>query len=200
MDKVYCLLIGYVIGSFLTAEIVVYLKTGRKVSSVGSGNPGMTNVMLELGFRSGIIVLLGDMLKTIIACILSYSLFSGLGKLAVLYTGIGTILGHNFPFWNKFKGGKGVTVTCTWLFIFLPVCGLISSFLGFLVVLLTGYLSLGAIVIPLVAIIPCFYYCGFEAGAVTGIAALIMIFKNYKGLRKILKGKENKVYILKDIR
>lgn len=65
---------------------------------------------------------------------------------------------------------------------------------------LTGYLALGVIIIPIVAIVPIFYYYGIEAGILTGIATFFMTFKNYKGLKNILKEKEKKVYVLKDIR
>ena len=108
-ERILSLLIGYVLGSILTAEIIVRRKTGRPASEFGSGNPGMANIMRVFGFRAGIAVLAGDLLKTAAAALLSCFLFPEQGQILVLYAGLGAVTGHNWPLWNRLKGGKGVS-------------------------------------------------------------------------------------------
>ncbi len=114
MIRLACLAIGYVFGLFPSA--VLYGKAhGIDITKEGSGNPGTTNSLRVLGKKAGIIVLLGDGLKTLFAMLLCYyafkSMYPGMGMLLKMYAGIGATLGHNFPFYNKFKGGKGIAAT-----------------------------------------------------------------------------------------
>jgi len=152
-------LIAYLCGSFLTAELVSKIITKKKVAELGgSANPGMANMMSLLGFKAGILVLLGDILKVLIAYLIAYYLFGGQ---YLFYVCLGATIGHCFPFWHQFKGGKGVATSCAGLILFDPISGFICLFIGFLFALLIGYLSLAGIVIPFVFII--FAYFKFEA-------------------------------------
>ena len=139
-----CLLTGYLCGSFLTAAVVVRVKTGGSFRNVGTGNPGMANVMDHLGFVPGALTLLGDILKTVAACGLCYHVFfPELGRAAILFAGVGAVVGHNYPVWFRFRGGKGVAVTCTALILFAPIAGTLSDIAGMLVVLPRDFSALG---------------------------------------------------------
>ena len=106
-----CLGIGYLFGSFLTAEPVARVTTGKGVAEIGSGNPGMANVMEHIGKGAGAVVLAGDALKTALAVLLcGLEIGPHIGSAAMLYAGLGAVLGHIFPAWRKFHGGKGVAV------------------------------------------------------------------------------------------
>ena len=149
MERAFCLLAGYFCGCFLTAELVARKETGKRAQDVGSGNPGMANITEHLGLRCGSAVLAGDVGKTAFACLLCRALLCReLGQLGVFWAGLGAVLGHNFPFWNRFRGGKGVAVTCTCLILGAPIWGAVSCLAGLAVVWITGYLPLGAVVIP----------------------------------------------------
>lgn len=199
MQRILCLLIGYACGNFLTAEVVCRLRAGRSARAMGSGNPGMANVMEQLGKAPGFLVLAGDVGKTALACFLCrLVLFPGLGVLAALYAGLGTALGHNFPFWLRFKGGKGVAVTCAFLVFALPLWGLCANLAGAAVVLLTGYLPVGAVVIPCVFVLPALLYCGPEAGALAVLAAALMLSRHLDGLSRIRRGGEKKFRLSKN--
>lgn len=92
-----CILTGYLCGCFLTAEAVSRHAAGKSASRLGTGNPGMANIMAQLGFKWGLLVLAGDLLKTLFPCMLCrFLLFPRLGRNAVLYAGIGVAAGHNF--------------------------------------------------------------------------------------------------------
>lgn len=192
INKLLCLLIGYAFGNILTANLVVKKKTGKNVFEVGSGNPGMANVMREFGFKAGAMVLSGDLLKTIIAVLLNMVLFKGKGHILILYTVLGVTVGHNWPIWHHFKGGKGVATTCMGIFMYSPLLGLISDAAGMLVVFSTGYLPIGAIVITTLYTILIFLFNSTEAGVLALILAAIMFDKHFPGLVKVAKGEERK--------
>lgn len=147
-DRLVCLGLGYGLGSILTAEVVC--RTRHQVSSfdIGLGNPGMANVGHEFGTTDALLVLGGDIAKTLVACVGSRLLFPTLGNHAALWAAVGTTLGHDFPFWHHFEGGKGVTTTCAGIILTDPVAGIISSLAGAATVAASGYLCIGGIVIP----------------------------------------------------
>ena len=191
MERLICLAAGYVCGCLLTAEAVARLKTGRGARTLGSGNPGMANIAGALGKGAGALVLAGDLLKTALACALCRLLLApDLGRLAVLYAGLGAALGHNFPFWSGFHGGKGVTVTCAALVLAFPLWGTVSCILGLAVVLSTGYLPVGALVIPAAAVLPAFWLGGAEAGMLVLTLTLMMLSRHIHGLTRVARGQE----------
>lgn len=188
-----CVLTGYLCGCFLTAEVVSHKCAGKSAAEIGTGNPGMANVGSQLGKKAGAVVLLGDILKTVVALAIAWAATSDmLGREAFLWTGLSVTVGHNFPFWKKFRGGKGVTVTCTWLILFMPVWGTLSCILGGIITLVTGYLPLGAVLIPLLAVPAAFLTEGSKAGFFMLAALLLMVSKHYSGLVGIVKGTEKR--------
>ena len=196
-----CLIIGYFCGCFLTGALVVRLKTGRSASEFGTGNPGMANVTVIFGLKTGLLVLAGDLLKTILACLLCLFLFGGdrlpdpflsIGQISCLWAGLGAVLGHNWPFWRKFSGGKGVAVTCMAIFLFSPVWGLLANAAGTLTVLTTGFLPLGAVVITAAFTLFCFLFCSTEAGILAVILMVIMFSRHWKGLIRMVRGEEER--------
>lgn len=148
MDYVWALLIGYLFGCFLTADVVCRAAVHKSAFDVGVGNPGMANVGHELGTKYALVVLAGDILKTLIAVLLAWSLF-GHNPAVTLWAGVGATAGHNHPLWHRFKGGKGVTTTCSAIILADPLLGCMSSVLGLAIgVAGLGYLCLGALLIP----------------------------------------------------
>lgn len=114
VDRIICILIGYAIGLFQTGYI--YGKTQHiDIREHGSGNAGTTNTLRTLGFKAGAITFAGDCGKAILAIFISWLIFhaqypEGI-KLLGMYAGLGAVLGHNYPFYMKFKGGKGIACT-----------------------------------------------------------------------------------------
>ncbi len=195
MENIFCrtgsLLIGYLLGNFMTAEIVTRKITGRPCRELGtSGNPGMANVMAHLGFKPGIFVLAGDLGKCILACGLSYILFrEQAGRLSVLYAGVGVTLGHDFPILVKdCAGGKGVAVSCMAIFLYSPFWGLFANVVGMLITFATKYLCIGGAVLPAVFVFPMFLFEGAEAGLLALAIALLCFYKHYPAIRTIPRG------------
>ena len=185
--------IGYLFGMILTAEIVSGIFAGKSAGEVGTGNPGMANIMANIGRKAGFLVLAGYILKTAAAMGI-VSLYSGESRMFVWYAGLGAVLGHNFPVWKGGRGGKGVTCTCTWLILSMGLLGVLCCLSGAAAVLAVGYLPLGAVILSLVSIPVAFCRFGAEAGFLACVGAILMISRHKHGLVRILKGKEKKVF------
>ncbi len=117
MFRFYCMLIGYAFGCLQWAYIITKLRSKQDIRELGSGNSGTMNVTESLGKGFGLITLSLDGLKTFGAIGVCLLLFQRDRALLVAYAGFGAVLGHNFPFWMHFRGGKGVAVTLAMLLV-----------------------------------------------------------------------------------
>ena len=150
MERLICIVIGYIFG--LIQSGYLYGKANHMdIRQYGSGNAGSTNVLRVMGKKAGAIVFLGDFFKAVFAMAVCRLLFKGNADvdLLALYAGLGVTLGHNFPFYLKFKGGKGIAcmagiMTAMDLRITLT-CFVIFS----VTVFLTRYVSLGSILVSI---------------------------------------------------
>lgn len=149
MIRFLLLLIGYFFGCIQTS-FIYGKKEGLDIREHGSGNAGTTNALRVMGRRAGVIVFLGDMGKMILALLLTGLIFKHLGEsyrlLVRLWTAVGVVLGHDFPFYMSFKGGKGVASTGGLMF-FLDWRMTLYSFVCFFgLTLLTKLVSLASCV------------------------------------------------------
>lgn len=180
---------SYFLGTVLFGEIVTYAMTGQSASHLGtSGNPGMANVMSHLGIVPGLIVLAGDAGKCVVAGLIGQSV---LGPEGLLFGGFFATLGHDFPFWRHFKGGKGVATTCILIFMYARWWGLLALIIGLLVVILSKYLSVGGVVIPLVMVPYAFMHSSID-GAVMTALTLLQLYKHFPQLELIPSGQAEK--------
>lgn len=183
--------LAYLIGAIPFGFIFYWLYEKKDIRRVGSGNIGATNVTRSLGILKGILVLLLDMLKGVIAVYLAQWMLQDIRWISI--AGLIAISGHMFPIYLGFRGGKGVA---TWIGVFLILAphGLILSLvLFFIAVLLTRYISLGsitaAISLPFILLI-----LDAELALVLTaiISALLIVLKHRENISKILTGIENK--------
>ena len=196
MYRIISMIIGYALGNILTAEFVARKYAGKSSFEIGSRNPGMANVMAQCGFKPGIMVLTGDLLKTFLACILcGFVLFRDYQVMATAWAGLGAVIGHNYPVWHRFRGGKGVSSTCAVLFCINPLLGLAAMIIGMLGVFVTQYLPVGGVLIPL-AFIPIGYFrYGTEMALIAVILTIVMIIRNIPGFRGMKSGAEKKINV-----
>ena len=114
MVRIICIVIGYIFGLFQTGYLYGKLHN-VDIRTMGSGNAGTTNAMRTMGFKAGAITFLGDAFKCIFAVALVKIIFkdshADILPLLAMYAGTGAVLGHNFPFYLNFRGGKGIAVT-----------------------------------------------------------------------------------------
>ena len=187
--KGFSLLIGYFCGSFLTAEVVARKYSGKGAAELGdTGNPGMANIMSSLGFLPGMLTLAGDLGKCIVAVLLSYLLFHPYGKIVVLYSGLGCTLGHDFPFWRGFRGGKGVATTSMAICLYAFAAGLAANAAGMLTVFITKYLCIGGPVIPLSFTLLMILKSDREAVWIAAILTALSVTAHGSSIKGIRKG------------
>ena len=211
MIRVVCLLIGYVFGLFQTAYIYGKMH-GIDIRTVGSGNAGTTNTLRVLGTKAGLIVLAGDIIKTMLAILIVKMLFGNshadMLYMLVLYTAAGAILGHNYPFYLGFKGGKGIASTAGLILSMPPVFILVGVIVFFGTFLTTHYVSLGSLLVYAGLMIQ-MVICGqmglfgapqavlIEMYAVTAFLTIMAYWKHRENIVRLAKGEERKTYLFK---
>lgn len=211
MIRLICLLIGYAFGCFQTAYIYGKLH-GIDIRKHGSGNAGTTNSLRVLGKKAGAIVLICDILKTGIAIIIVRLLFreqhGDILYLLAIYAAAGAILGHNFPFYLGFKGGKGIACTAGLVFFFHPYL-LLPQFLVFFGLFFAfHYVSLCSLVgeVLLVAEMIIFGQMGVfempqsalnELYIVTALLAALAFWGHRENIKRLIHKEERKTYLTK---
>ncbi len=211
MIRILCFGIGYLFGLFQTSYIIGLIH-GIDIRDYGSGNAGTANMIRTMGTKWGLITFAGDFLKSYLACVVVGALFSRQYPdcilLLRLYAGAGAVIAHDFPFYMKFRGGKGVAASAGMAMGFKPVLlafGL-AVFLG--VAIPTKYVSAGSIAC----------YAAFFAGTVfmgltgqfhmtqallieTDCLAFLMMalcwWKHRANIKRLINGTERKTHLLK---
>lgn len=186
-----CLIFGYLFGSLNFAIIYSKLK-GDDIRSHGSGNAGTTNVLRTYGKAAAGIVLMLDISKGVIAVLLSRLIFDN--DILDCSAALGAILGHNFPLYYSFKGGKGVATSLAVLLVLHWPTALIALATFIVVAAITRYVSLSSILAAVAAIISVFAFCGPETLSFfcTGIA-LLCIIRHRSNIVRLVQGTENKL-------
>lgn len=209
--RILCLILGYAFGLFQTAYIIGKIHH-IDIREYGSGNSGATNALRVLGKKAGAAVYLGDCLKCVIACLIVRIVFNHINPditlLMVIYTGLGTALGHVFPFYMGFKGGKGISTISGAVISLLDLRIIIPCLIVFVVVVaITRYVSLGSIILMLqmwimymvfVLINPEHtYHLGqqyvVESIVVLGCLAGLAIYKHKANIVRLVHGQESKL-------
>lgn len=205
--RIAALVIGYLIGSFQTGFFYGKSK-GIDIRDHGSGNSGTTNTLRTLGWKAGAVTFLGDSLKAVLAVFVVWLIFHGnCGeeiKLIELYAGFGAVLGHNFPFYMRFRGGKGIACTAGLILAVSPLAVPACLFIFVLLVAVTRYVSVGSIVMVCVFLIQIvlFNYFGIigvpadnvlEFDILTACFTAMGIYRHKENIRRLLNGTENKI-------
>lgn len=209
MERFVCLIIGYVCGLFQTSYIIGKLHK-TDIREHGSGNAGTTNALRTFGKKAGALTLLGDLMKCIIAILLVRLIFgrteSSVMPLLSVYAAAGCILGHNFPVYLNFRGGKGVAASVGFVLAFDWRIFLIGAVVFFALFFLTHYVSLCSLSAYITALIV-MVILG-ERGAYSmdrshtlemyGVMAALTILAFYKhreNIKRLIQGNENRIYL-----
>lgn len=207
MIAVLLLVIGYFCGCFSTGYFIGKAN-GVDIRSSGSGNTGSTNALRTLGVKAGVLTFAGDLLKILIpVLIVRLFLFQDNHDLNYFYSltiGLGVVMGHNFPFYLKFKGGKGIAVTAgvilattNWWVVALGL----SVFI--IIVAISKYVSLGSLLV--VWIVPAYTLAFYHNSAyfvetiiVSVIFTGLAYYKHRANIQRLLNGTENKFFQKKE--
>ncbi len=215
------MVISYLLGSLNIAIIVTKLFTGQDIRKMGSGNGGFTNVMRSVGTTAGIITFVGDFLKCVISVVIGGIIFktmdsalsplelAGFGK---YLGGMCCFLGHIFPVYFHFKGGKGVVTVAALLAVINPVIFAIALTAFLIVFACTKIVSISSIISGVVVVIATFlvtYFYGYKTAgtysfeyvaAVTAATFIIcgsVIAKHHSNIVRLIHGEEKKLTLKK---
>ena len=209
--RIICLAIGYVFGLFQTSYIIGK-RHGIDIRDYGSGNAGTTNMMRTMGTKAGLITFAGDCLKCILAVslvrVLFHEQYSSMMHLLVLYAAAGVILGHNFPFYLNFRGGKGIAATAGLVLSFHPVMTVLGIITFFGIFFTTHYVSLGSLAVyaGLMIEIVVFGQMGWfdlsqpnliELYVLMALLTALAYWKHRGNIKRLLSGTERKTYLTK---
>lgn len=184
-------LISFLMGSIPVGLIVARVK-GIDLRKVGSGNIGATNVLRTMGKGPALITLAGDMLKGFLPVILSSSLLNDTLSIGII--GLVAILGHDFSLFLRFRGGKGVATSIGVMLAYSPVVALLTVLLWIIIVFMSRYSSMGAIVsfILLPLNIYVFDY-SYEKFVISIFITILLLFKHRENIGRLLRGQEPKI-------
>ncbi|WP_244660754.1 glycerol-3-phosphate acyltransferase [Lactobacillus nasalidis] len=188
---------GYLFGNFISAMFVGRYFLHKDPTKYGSGNPGTANMGAVFGKKAGILTCVGDLLKTLLAVGLVYAIYHQ--HLLVAYTGLGVVLGHCFPVFNHFKGGKAVAVMAMTTVLYDWRAGLATLLIALILTCIMQNLTIP----PLVFMLSFSIYeltRSLEAGVVFLIATLIMAYKFRYDIRDFFTGHGKRVDILYTIK
>ena len=195
-------IIAYLIGSINFSVILSKKMAGFDVRNKGSGNAGTTNMLRSVGKKAAAITLVCDILKGVVAILLAMlmnKIFpNSNGALLVQIAGVAVILGHTFPIFFKFKGGKGVATSLGVLIMSNWQIGLICLVFALILIILTQMVSVGsiaaAILYPVLTIfIPQNYIIPGNYIIYSIVLAVIIVFNHRENVKRLLSGTENRI-------
>ena len=188
------ILIAYMLGSIPFGKIVTKLLTGEDITKTGSKNIGATNVYRTVSKKAGLLVLLLDGIKPIIAQVIIFYFFTQFYQNYKFLYFLVSIIGHIFPIWLMFKGGKGVGCFFGGYLIITPIPTLIAMAVWLLTVKITKTSSLGALIsIFLLTIYQIVSNYG-SLNKITIFTIMLLIFwKHTENIKRLIQGKENKI-------
>ncbi len=192
MNYILTLLISYFVGTISGSYIIGNLFLNKDIRKYGSGNAGTTNAMRVLGKKAGVLTFLIDFLKGALVTLIIRRIF---GDEFVPLAILGAVIGHDFPFYMKFKGGKGVATTLGALALFNFPLTLICYVVWVLGTVLTKMVSVGSILFFVSIIIVYSFMSNLVMSniLIIDIIALIGIIRHKDNIKRIIAGNENKI-------
>lgn len=203
MERIICLAIGYICGLLQTGYLVGKMNH-VDIRKEGSGNAGSTNALRVMGWKAGAMTFAGDVIKCLAAVLIARYLYRDTEyvPLLAMYAGMGATLGHNFPFYLKFKGGKGIAVLAGLVLstglVMVPIP--LTAFL--IAVLLTRYVSLGSLLASSMFFLEVLFYGqlgGFDMAFRYRMELYVLVFllmvlawvRHKENIKRLLAGTEN---------
>ena len=186
-----CAVIAYLLGSISTGILYSKYFLGKDVRTAGSQNPGASNMLRVHGLRPGIITYVGDCIKAILSIVLGKLLA---GQSGALIAGLFVVLGHNWPVFFSFKGGKGIACCSAVFILCYPLWGVISVATGILVIVFTRYISLGSMIMTAVfALLTTVFESVWPVGVWSILLMALAIYRHRGNVTRLLNGTERKI-------
>lgn len=186
--------IAYLLGSLSSGIIVSRIAGGPDLHTVGSKSTGASNVQRTMGWKYGLITFFCDALKGILSCLIAEWITGD--HMAALPAGLCCVIGHNWPVFFGFKGGKGVATSGAVMLYCYPIPALISIALCIAVIALFRYISVGSmlLVVSFAVLVSCFYSGGNLWIILWALVLMVMcLARHHANIRRLLNGTENRL-------
>ena len=189
-------LCAYLIGGINPSILLSKLIYHEDIRAYGSGNPGFTNFKRAYGMKFAWIVFLIDFLKALLPCWVFNGIFAQLGydpQLGAVFTGLFVMIGHSFPVYYGFKGGKGFLSLLGVLFVTDWRAGIIAMAVLCILLLTVKYMSLSTMSALVAGTVALFAFgANVIVGAIYGVCVIFMIWRHRENIKRLLKGTESK--------
>jgi len=185
--------IGYLLGSISTGVVISKMFAKTDIRKQGSGNAGTTNMLRILGRKAALFTFIGDMLKGIIAVFIGKGLIGG--ELGGLLGVVGAVLGHYYPLYFGFKGGKGIATSFGSLLFVFPIQALLAFSVFLILVYVTHYVSVGSVaaaaVLPLLVLIT--HFDQPVLWIITACTGASVIWRHRANIKRLMNHTESKL-------
>ena len=184
-----CAVIGYFMGCFSTG-IILGDMAKIDIRKYGSKSTGTTNVIRVMGFKMGLMTFIGDFIKAVIAVLLGMMIG---GRDGGLIAGLFSVIGHNWPVFYGFKGGKGIACSTAVLLLNVPLEGAISAAIAISVIYLSRYVSLGSLSLLFSAAVILPFTRGlWPVGAWAFLLFIFAVYRHRTNIQRLMRGTESK--------
>ncbi len=185
-----CAAAAYLLGS-ISFGILLTKNSGHDIRKEGSGNTGASNALRVFGLRTGLVTFICDILKAVISVLLGKALA---GEYGGMLAGLFVIIGHNWPLFFGFKGGKGISCSCAVVLLNFPGPGAIAIAICIAAIAITRYISVGSMLLLVsYAVILCVIKPFWPHGVWAIVLAVMAVARHHGNIRRLLNGTENKL-------
>ena len=194
---IFCIIISYLLGNISGGMIFGKLLFNKDIRDYGSKNAGTTNALRVFGIKAGALTFLVDVLKSLLACFIGMKL---LGLSGILLAGIFVVIGHNWPIFLNFKGGKGIASSFGFIMFLDYKIAIVAIIIFIIIVILTKYISLGSMLTTTLVLPISYIFFGYRNIYVLLtflFLASLSIFRHNSNIIRLINGNENKIKIKK---
>lgn len=194
---IFCIIISYLLGNISGGMIFGKLLFNKDIRDYGSKNAGTTNALRVFGIKAGALTFIVDVLKSLLACFIGMKL---LGLSGILLAGIFVVIGHNWPIFLNFKGGKGIASSFGFIMFLDYKIAIVAIIIFIIIVILTKYISLGSMLTTTLVLPISYIFFGYRNIYVLLtflFLASLSIFRHNSNIMRLINGNENKIKIKK---
>lgn len=194
---IFCIIISYLLGNISGGMIFGKLLFNKDIRDYGSKNAGTTNALRVFGIKAGALTFIIDVLKSLLACFIGMKL---LGLSGILLAGIFVVIGHNWPIFLNFKGGKGIASSFGFIMFLDYKIAIVAIIIFIIIVILTKYISLGSMLTTTLVLPISYIFFGYRNIYVLLtflFLASLSIFRHNSNIIRLINGNENKIKIKK---
>lgn len=193
MIEIISIVLAYLIGSINTSILLAKIMRQDDPRNSGSGNPGATNALRVQGKKAAIIVLIGDVLKGVLAIWLAKQF--ALSETMLSLVGFAAVIGHIFPIFFQFRGGKGVATALGVILALQPWAALIALLVWLVVVVISRHVSLGSICAAIAIPISFYFMQSLPSALIMTLMALLIIYKHKSNIKRLIDRRESKIQL-----